>query len=81
MLNCAINPFLLRQFWSMVETTQANLLLHLDDSTLVRHLTDDLQHQQRLDADQTTAVNTYIRSKIPLIRDIARSRLTPEYSG
>ncbi|MFM2432489.1 MAG: hypothetical protein RLZZ511_3703, partial [Cyanobacteriota bacterium] len=49
--------------------------------TLVRHLTDDLQHQQRLDADQTTAVNTYIRSKIPLIRDIARSRLTPEYSG
>jgi hypothetical protein len=81
MLNCAINPFLLRQFWSMVETTQANLLLHLDDSTLVRQLTDDLQNQQRLDLDQTTAVNSYIRSKLPLIRDIARARLTPEYSG
>lgn len=81
MLNCAINPFLLRQFWNVVETTQANLLLHLDDPTLVRQLTHDLQVQRRLDADETTAVNHYIESKLPLIRDIAQARLTPEFCG
>ena len=52
MLNCAINPLLLRQFWSVVEATQANILLHLDDSTLVRHLTHDLRVQQLLDAEE-----------------------------
>jgi hypothetical protein len=81
MLNCAINPYLLRQFWSVVETTQANLLLHLDDPTLVRQLTDDLKVQQTLDQEQTTAVNHYIKSKLPLIRDIAQARLTPEFCG
>jgi hypothetical protein len=81
MLNCAINPYLLRQFWSVVETTQANLLLHLDDPTLVRQLTDDLKVQQTLDLEQTTAVNHYIKSKLPLIRDIAQARLTPEFCG
>jgi hypothetical protein len=81
MLNSAINPFLLRRFWSVVETTQANLLLHLDDPTLVRQLTDDLKVQQTLDPEQTTAVNHYIKSKLPLIRDIAQARLTPEFCG
>lgn len=79
MLNCAINPLLLRQFWTVVETTQANLLLHLDDSTLVRQLTDDLQTQQMMNADEEIAVNHYIESKLPLIRDIAQSRISPEY--
>jgi hypothetical protein len=81
MLNCAINPFLLRQFWNVVETTQANLLLHLDDPTLVRQLKHDLEVHQCLDAEQATAVNHYIESKLPLIRDIAQSRLTPEFCG
>lgn len=79
MLNFAMTPLLLRQCWNVVETTQANLLLHLDDSTLVRHLTQDLQKQQTLDAAEATAVNHYIESKLPLIRDIAQSRVTPEY--
>lgn len=81
MLNCAINPLLLRQFWSVVETTQANRLLHLDDSALVQELTDDLQMQQLLDSEQETAVSHYIESKLPLIRDIAQSRISPEYCG
>ncbi len=81
MLNYAINPFLLRQFWNVVETTQANLLLHLDDPTLVQRLTHDLQVQRRLDAAETTAVNHYIESKLPLIRDIAQARLRPEFCG
>ncbi|MBE9032700.1 hypothetical protein IQ266_23465 [filamentous cyanobacterium LEGE 11480] len=76
-----MNPLLLRQFWSVVETTQANILLHLDDSTLVRHLTHDLQTQRLLDAEETTAVNHYIESRLPLIRDIAQSRVSPEFCG
>ena len=74
-----MTPLLLRQCWNVVETTQANLLLYLDDYTLVRYLTQDLQKQQALDAAEETAVNHYIESRLPLIRDIAQSRVTPEY--
>jgi hypothetical protein len=79
MRNYAISPGLLRQFWTVVETTQTNLLLNLDDPTLVQRLTNDLRSSQSLDQEETTAVNTYIRSKLPLIRDMAQSRLTPGF--
>jgi hypothetical protein len=74
MLNCAINPLLLRQFWSLVEMTQASLLLNLDDPALIQQLTKELETQQSLDSTQRSAVNQYIRTKLPLIRDMARSR-------
>jgi hypothetical protein len=75
MLNYAINPKLLRQFWAVVETTQTNLLLNLDDPELVQRLAMDLDSQQHLGGDEAQVVNHYIRSKLPLIRDIAQSRI------
>jgi hypothetical protein len=75
MLNYAINPRLLRQFWTVVETTQTNLLLNLDDPQLVQQLATDLEIQQHLCLDEAQAVDQYIRSKLPLIRDIAQSRI------
>jgi hypothetical protein len=75
MLNYAINPRLLRQFWTVVETTQTNLLLNLDDPQLVQQLATDLENQQHLCLDEAQAVDQYIRSKLPLIRDIAQSRI------
>jgi hypothetical protein len=74
MLNCAINPLLLRQFWSLVEMTQASLLLNLDDPTLIQQLTKALETQQSLDSTQRSAVNQYIKTKLPLIRDMAQAR-------
>jgi hypothetical protein len=79
MLNCAINPGLLRQFWTVVEMTQTNLLLNLDDPALVQRLTYELKTRQGLDSDEANAVNHYIQSKLPLIRDMAQSRLTPGF--
>jgi hypothetical protein len=81
MLNCAIKPGLLRQFWTVVETTQTTLLLNLDDPSLVQQLTHELKTQQTLDLDEAKAVNHYIQSKLPLIRDMAQSRLSPGFCG
>jgi hypothetical protein len=74
-INSPINPKLLRQFWTVVETTQTNLLLNLDDPELVQQLALDLATQQHLGLDEAQVVNHYIQSKLPLIRDIAQSRI------
>jgi hypothetical protein len=79
MRNPSISPGLLRQLWSVVEMTQTNLLLNLDDPALVTHLTRDIKTQQGLDSDETKAVDFYLQSKLPLIRDMAQSRLSPGF--
>jgi hypothetical protein len=79
MWNLAMTPFLLRQLWMLVETTQAQLLLNLDDRSLVQRLTHELQDRQPLNSEQETVVTAYIEAKLPLIRDVAQSRLSPCY--
>lgn len=69
-----MNPFLLRQFWSLVETTQAQVLLTLDDASLIQELLGQLQQQRSLDSDETSVLNDYASSKLSLIRDIAQNR-------
>lgn len=69
-----MTPTMLRQFWTLVEHTQSNVLLGLDDSTLVQWLLSQLHRQQQLDGSQTDIFSSYIRSKLPLIRDIAQER-------
>lgn len=54
--------------------TQASLLLNLDDPALIQQLTKALETQQSLDSTQRSAVNQYIRAKLPLIRDMAQAR-------
>lgn len=71
-----MTPFLLRQFWSLVETTQTNILLSLDDSSLSQWLLRQLQAQRSLNHDETAILNHYICSRLPLIRDIAQERQT-----
>jgi hypothetical protein len=67
---------MLRQLWSLVETTQSNVLLNLDDTSLVQWLLKQLINQRSLNHEETIIFSTYIRSRLPLIRDLARSRLT-----
>jgi len=69
-----MNPRLLRQFWSLVETTQSNILLGLDDASLIQWLLGQLQQQRSLDHNEASILNDYANSKLTLIRDIAQNR-------
>lgn len=70
----AMTPTMLRQVWSVVETTQANILLKLDDASLVEWLLKQLKSQRSLDHHETDTLNNYLYSKLSLIRDLAQER-------
>jgi hypothetical protein len=65
---------MLRQLWSLIEATQANVLLTLDDTSLVQWLLRQLSIQRSLNHVETTVLSSYIQSRLPLIRDLAHSR-------
>ncbi|USR89556.1 hypothetical protein NEA10_11740 [Phormidium yuhuli AB48] len=69
-----MTPILLRQLWSIVERTQANLILSLDDASLSQWLLKQLQQSLALDSRDVRVLDDYIRSKTPLIRDLAQQR-------
>lgn len=69
-----MTPLMMRRFWSFVEQTQANILLTLDDVSLEQWLINRLCQEQYLDHNQTDVVSDYIRSRLPLIREIAHAR-------
>ena len=70
-----MTPIMLRQLWTLVEATQAQLLLNLDDTSLVQWLLRQLRTQRPLDTEESTILSSYIRTKLPLIRDLAEERL------
>lgn len=69
-----MTPLMLRQLWALVETTQSNILLSLDDSSLVQWLLRQVRSERSLDHHELDALSTYIRSRLPLIRDLAQGR-------
>jgi succinate dehydrogenase flavin-adding protein (antitoxin of CptAB toxin-antitoxin module) len=69
-----MSPLLLRQLWSLVETTQASILLTLDDANLVQWLVGQFKNQRSLDHHETHALRNYIQSRLSLIRDLAQER-------
>lgn len=71
-----MNPTLLRQIWALVEATQANHLLNLDDAHLVQSLLRQFNVQQPLDPEETTQLSGYLYSRLTLIRDLASDRLS-----
>ncbi|HEY9907207.1 MAG TPA: hypothetical protein V6D18_06320 [Thermosynechococcaceae cyanobacterium] len=71
---------MLRQLWSLVETTQSHILLDLDDSALVQWLLRQLKSQRSLSPSESAQFSEYIRSHLPLIRDLAYSRSTSYFS-
>ena len=72
-----MSPFMLRQFWSLVEATQAQIILNLDDTSLVQWLLRQLKNQHTVESVDTDVFSNYIESRLPLIRDLAQSRLLP----
>ena len=69
-----MTPTILRHLWSVVETTQSNILLKLDDASLVQWLLKQIKTTASLDHNQTTILSDYIRSRLSLIRDLAQDR-------
>lgn len=69
-----MTPTILRQLWSVVEMTQSNILLKLDDASLVQWLLKQTKTQAPLDLDETNVLSQYIHSRLTLIRDLAQQR-------
>jgi hypothetical protein len=69
-----MTPIMLRQLWTLVEATQAQLLLNLDDTSLVQWLLRQLRTQRPLDTEESIILSSYIQTKLPLIRDLAEER-------
>lgn len=69
-----MTPSMLRQLWSLVENTQANILLSFDDSSLIDWLLTQLNKQKSLNHQESDLFTTYIRTRIALIRELAQQR-------
>ncbi len=67
-----MDPTLLRQLWSVVETSHRSILLSLDDSHLVEWLMSQIAEQNGVDPSDAGSLSDYIRSKLSLIRDLAQ---------
>ncbi|NEP16702.1 MAG: hypothetical protein F6J97_07315 [Leptolyngbya sp. SIO4C1] len=69
-----MDPSLLRQLWSLVETAQVSFIMSLDDNGLVHWLLGQLASASIADTSKSPDLDDYIRSKLPLIRDIAQNK-------
>jgi len=69
-----MTPTLLRQLWLLIESTQANILLKLDDASLVQWLLKQLKQDRALDHNEMDVLSAYIQSRLSLIRDLAQDR-------
>ncbi len=65
----------MRYVWSVIEETEAKTLLNLNDADLLNQLVKQLEHKKLLTSEQINAISTYISSRVPLIRDLAQSRM------
>lgn len=65
----------MRHVWSVIEETETKTLLNLDDADLLKQLLKQLEHKNLLSGEQISAMSTYISSRVPLIRDLAQSRM------
>ena len=69
-----MSPKTLRLLWSVIEETQPSILLELNDTELIKQLLVQINKKQHLSSEEVTTVNTYIYSRISLIRDLANAR-------
>jgi len=63
---------LLRQLWSIVESAPSQRVSTLDDSGVLQWLMELLKADPTFDSQQLPVASTYIKSRLPLIRDLAQ---------
>ena len=71
-----ITAKMMQQIWAVIEYTQVSTLLQFDDAALIQLLLQKFKSQQVLDIQTDSSLNSYIESKLPLIRDTAEGRLS-----
>lgn len=71
-----LNSITLRQLWLVIEQMPTQTLLELTTLELSRKIEAQLSHQSGLSSVELIAVESYIKSRIPLIRDSVESRAT-----
>ncbi|MEM7727348.1 MAG: hypothetical protein AAF208_13415 [Cyanobacteria bacterium P01_A01_bin.45] len=69
-----MTPKIMRHLWSVVEASQSKTLLQLDDVSLVQLLVKQTTIHLSLDCHETDFLSSYIQSRLPLIRDMAKQR-------
>lgn len=67
-----MTPTIMRQLWSVVEETQSNTLLKLDDASLVQWLLKQTNTEALLDCNEAYILSDYIHTRLSLIRDLAQ---------
>jgi hypothetical protein len=68
-----ISPSLLRSFWKAVSEISYSALLSLPDRDLAQTITQKVKAQIILNAEEAKELDTYLCSKLLLIRDLAHS--------
>ena len=65
----------MRHVWSVIEETETKTILNLNDTDLIGQLLKQLENKKLLSSEQINELSTYISSRVPLIRDLAQSRM------
>lgn len=65
---------LVRMLWHVIEETEAHFLLMVEDALLVNQTLNKLEGRLWLNGDEKNFIMQYMRSKLPLIRDMASAR-------
>lgn len=76
-----MTPTMLRQLWSLIETTQTNLLLKLDDASLVQWILKQFKQERGLNSEEMHILNDYLYNRLSLIRDLAEQRYRTSHSS
>lgn len=69
-----MTPTMLRQLWSLIEATQASLLLKLDDASLVQSLLKQFKQERSLNHEEVHILSDYLNNRLSLIRELAHQR-------
>lgn len=69
-----MTPTMLRHLWQLVEQTHPQVLLRLDDLSLVRWVVQQFATERELSPQEAAVVNDYVSGRIALIRDLASQR-------
>ena len=70
-----LNSSTVRQIWRIIENAHVGILLELSDSELVRWVQHQLETEVFIPDSELHAAQNYIQSRVPLIRDLADTRL------
>ncbi|MEB3229802.1 MAG: hypothetical protein VKJ64_02245 [Leptolyngbyaceae bacterium] len=69
-----MSPRMIRQVWTLIEKSQPHTLLSLDDNSLVSWIISEMESGRLLNSQEVDLYSRYIRSRLPLIRDMVAAR-------